>query len=136
MTRPHGIEAKRPALTNAREVEWPIADDWNEGETMPNEIMRQRVGEWTDRQIKKWVAEWNEKWQAEGVIFFLRRQAARKYGPETAARLARRLAEIADPERMFEIGEWLIECESGKELLDRVARLCESCANGDGASPS
>ena len=66
----------------------------------------------------------------------MRRLAARKFGAETAERLAGRLAVIADPERVGEVGEWLLECESGEELLDRVARLCESSTTGDGAPPS
>ena len=45
------------------------------------------------------------------------------------------VAELADPERAVEVGEWLLECESGEELLDRVEGLCESSAAGDGASP-
>ncbi len=143
MTRSHGIEAKPPTLTNVREVDWPIADDWNEGETMPNEIMRQQVDEWTDRQIEKWVAEWKEKWRAEGraegrtegQIGMMRRMAAWKFGPETAERLAGRLAEITDPERTLEVSDWLLDCESGEELLARAARLCESSANGEGAAP-
>ncbi len=129
-------------------VQWPDPDDLIEGETMPNEIMRQRVDEWTDRQLEKWAAERKEKWRAEGraegrtegrtegQVAFMRRMAARKFGPETAERLADRLAEIADPERAVEVGEWLLECESGEELLDRVARLCDSCATEDGAPPN
>ena len=62
------------------------------------------------------------------------RLAARKFGPETADRLAGRLAKISDPERLGEAGEWLLECDSGEELLDRVARLCETAATGDRAA--
>ena len=60
--------------------------------------------------------------------------AARKFDAGTAQRLAERLAEIADPERVAEIGEWLIECEHGDELLERVESLCGTSAAGDGPS--
>lgn len=53
----------------------------------------------------------------------------------TAARLAEHLAAIADSERARMVGEWLLECDSGEELLARVARLCETAAAEDGASP-
>ena len=124
-------------------VQWPDPDDLIEEETMPNEIMRQRVDEWTDRQLEKWAAERKEKWRAEGrtegraegraegQVAFMRRLAARKFGAETADRLA----EIADPERTLEVGDWLLECESGEELLDRVEGLCESSADGEGTPP-
>ena len=73
--------------------------------------------------------------QAEGQAEVVRRLAARKFGAETAERLAGRLAEIADPKRVIEVGEWLLECDSGEELLGRVEGLCESSAAGDGAPP-
>ena len=125
------------------EVQWPVPDELNEGETMPNELMTQRVNEWKERQIEKWTAprversrmEGRVEGRSEGQAEVVRRQAARKFGAETAERLAGRLAEISDPERAVEVGEWLLECESGEELLDRVEGLCESSANGDGARP-
>ena len=65
----------------------------------------------------------------------MRRLAARKFGAETAERLAGSLAEIADPERTLEVSDWLFDCDSGEELLTRVERLCKSSATGNGASP-
>ena len=94
-------------------------------------MLRESVNEWTT----KWMAQGRAEGRAEGEIGLMRRLAARKFGAETAERLAGRLAEIADPERAVEVGEWLLECESGEELLDRVARLCESRASGNGAAP-
>ena len=72
--------------------------------------------------------------RAEGQTEVMRRMAARKFDAETAQRLAERLAEIADPERVAEVGEWLIECEHGDELIQRVERLCGTSAAGDGPS--
>ena len=134
------------------EMQWPVLDDLDEGETMRNEIMRQRVNEWTERQLEKWAAPRVERSRMEGRVQgrvegrmegrtegrseVVRRMAARKFGAETAERLAGRLAEIADPERVGEVSDWLLECESGEELLARVERLCESCAAGNGAAPS
>ena len=51
----------------------------------------------------------------------LRRMAASRFGTETAERLAEALAGITDPERLAEIGEWLVRCETGGEFLARVA---------------
>ena len=84
------------------------------------------------------VKEWTAQWRAEGQAEVMRRQAARKFGVVTADRLAEELERVRDPERVVEIGEWLIECESGEELLDRVRRKCMAAApsaGGDAASP-
>ena len=110
-----GLEVKLPALKN-----------WREAGTMMNEA------------VKDWTVPWREEGRAEGraegQTEVMRRQAARKFDAETAERLAEQLEAIPDPERLGEVGEWLIECEHGDELLDRVARLCGAPAAGDGPS--
>ena len=50
----------------------------------------------------------------------LRRQAAARFGADTAGRLSKLLDGIADPDRLAEAGEWIVRCDSGRELLDRV----------------
>ena len=49
----------------------------------------------------------------------LRRQAALKFGAGTADQLAERLADLT-AEDLDRVGDWIIECESGDELLARV----------------
>ncbi len=51
------------------------------------------------------------------------RQAARKFDAETAERLSGLLERLADPERLAEVGDWIIECGTGADLLDRAGRL-------------
>ena len=46
--------------------------------------------------------------------------AKRRFGAETADRLAACLAQIREHDRMMAIGSWLLDCASGAELLDRV----------------
>jgi hypothetical protein len=41
-------------------------------------------------------------------------------GADTADRLSGMLAGISDPERLAEVGEWLVRCDSGEEFLARV----------------
>ncbi len=50
----------------------------------------------------------------------LRRQAARKFDCDTARQLAA-LLEQADADRLAQAGIWLLECETGAELLDRLS---------------
>ena len=57
----------------------------------------------------------------------LRRQAARKFGAGTATRLAGLLAKIGDTRRLAEVGDWIIDCTTGDDLIARF---------GNGAEPS
>ena len=73
------------------------------------------------------VQEANSKLKAEGLEQGLERErelpqglAKRRFGAETADRLAACLAEIREHDRMLAIGGWLVDCASGAELLDRV----------------
>jgi len=73
------------------------------------------------------VQEANSKLKAEGreegrerERELLQRQAKRRFGAETADRLAACLAEIREHDRMMAVGDWLVDCASGAELLDRV----------------
>ena len=113
-------------LAHGLDVELPVLKNWKEAGTMMNEA------------VNDWTAPWREEGRAEGraqgQTEVMRRMAARKFDAGTAQRLAERLAEIADPERVAEIGEWLIECEHGDELIQRVERLCGTSATGDGPS--
>ena len=61
------------------------------------------------------VAEGTERQRA-----LLCRQAERKFGSETAAELALRLAGIADPHVLALVGERIIDCDTGPGLLEQV----------------
>ena len=114
------VPARRPGM------EWPEMEDWSGDGTMLYET------------VKEWTVQWLAEGRAEGQAEVMRRQAARKFGAVTADRLVEELERVHDPERKVEIGEWLIECESGEELLDRVRRMCMTAARPDGddsASP-
>ena len=112
----HGIEGRLPELVNVREA---------------GTMMLQVVDDWS----AKLRAEGRVEGRTEGQIAVMRRLAARKFGPETADRLAGHLDKIPDPERLGEIGEWILECDSAEALLARVARLGDvSAAAGDDAA--
>ena len=89
-----------------------------ENRTEAQSMLRERVQEWNRQLLEDGRAEG----RAEGQLELMRRMAARKFGGETAQRLAERLETVHDAERMAEIGEWLIECASGEELLERLER--------------
>ena len=105
-------------------------------------MLEETVREWT----AEWVAEGREQGLEQGreqgleqgleqgreqgleqgrseERALLCRLAARKFDAGTAQRLAAALAEVADPERLAEVGDWIIECGTEAELLARVARF-------------
>ena len=51
----------------------------------------------------------------------LRRLAERKYDAEVAGKLAELLDAIAVPERLAEVGDWIIDCADGEDLLARLS---------------
>ena len=81
------------------------------------------------------VKEWTEEWRREGLERGLReglqqgraeerallcRMTARKFDAETAEALSGLLDGVADPGRLTEIGDWIIECDTGADLLERA----------------
>jgi hypothetical protein len=98
----------------------------------------ERVAEWPKQWLREGheqgVAEGREQGRAQGVAegreqgltqgvdqqrALLRRQAAARFDADTAARLADLLAPIADPERLAEVGDWLVRCDTATEFLAR-----------------
>ena len=82
-------------------------------------MLAETVHEWT----KDWVAQGREEGREQGRAEerrLLCRQAARKFDAGAAARLATALSDVADPKRLVQLGEWIIECETAADLMARV----------------
>ncbi len=98
-------------------------------------MLEEQVQEWT----RQWFEEGREEGREQGLEHgisqgqraLLRRQAAWKFDAETAERLSELLHGLSNPERLAEIGEWIIECETGAELLER-ARSVGRAGDRDG----
>ena len=107
-------------------------------------LLAERIDEYVEEQIEKGIERGIEKragqlveqraeqlaeqYQSEGLEqerALLSRQAARKFDAETAARLAALLSRVGDPERLAEIGEQMIDCATGAELLAHARRTAE-----------
>ena len=54
-----------------------------------------------------------------GLRDVLSGQVARKFGPDTGSRIAGLLAEIADLGDLQRVGDWIVDCETGAELIAR-----------------
>ncbi len=81
----------------------------------------------TQTMLEETVREWTREWLAQGIEqgrreerALLCRQAARKFDAGAAEGLAAALAGVTDPERLARVGDWIIECATGSELLARV----------------
>ena len=60
--------------------------------------------------------------RAEAERALLCRQAAHRFDDDTARQLAVLLQHVTDSDQLVQAGLRIIECQSGAELLDRVAR--------------
>ena len=76
-----------------------------------------------DRWEAKVRAEGVERGIARGGARLINRLAALKFGTATAERLAGLLEGLTNPEDLDKVGDWILECGSGGELLSRVSSL-------------
>ena len=54
-----------------------------------------------------------------GLRDVLSGQVARKFGPDTGSHVAGLLAEIGDLGDLQRVGDWIMDCETGAELIAR-----------------
>ena len=70
-----------------------------------------------------WLRMERQESRAEGERALLVRQAARRFGSGTAERLSTLLLRIEGADRLAEVGDWIVDCATGAELIDRVEGL-------------
>ena len=92
-----------------------------------DETMYERVKEMRDQVRRDGVQEGLERGLEQGLErgrsegrALVGRLATRKFGAETAEHLSRVLEDIADPERLAEVADAIIDCDSDAELFARV----------------
>ena len=84
-----------------------------------DDYVEQRIEKGIEKGLERGVEESLER-ELRRDRAMLSRQAARKFDAETVARFAALLEGIDDPERFADIGEDLMDCATGAELLARV----------------
>ena len=87
--------------------------------TMEEETMWERVSEMREQVHRDGVQQGLQRGRAEGRAL-VERLATRKFGAETAERLSPVLAAIADQERLAEIADAIIDCDSDADLFAQV----------------
>ena len=104
----------------------PVAQALEGGRAM----LAERAKQWTEEWLRQGREQGLEQGREQGLErgraeerALLCRLASRKFGAETGERLSGLLGRLTDPERLAEVGDWVIECGTGAELLDRAGRL-------------
>ena len=114
------------------------------GETEMTTVSQARLGKWFEDVRAEHVALGMEQGIQQGVaqgiqqgiqqerarwLARLRRHAAIKFGARTAEQLAALLGTAVTTEQMERVGDWIMECDRGADLLARVSAMS---ANGSG----
>ena len=84
--------------------------------------------QWEAGVRKEGLEQGIERGRAEQGTRLLARQAALKFGAGTAKRLEALLKGLPAGEELDRVGDWIIECTAGDELLPRVAAMREASA--------
>ncbi len=70
--------------------------------------------------IRQWAVDYKEAGLEQGKRELLLRQIETKYGTEAREQLTETLRRHTTTEALDRFGEWIIECESAEELLQRI----------------
>ena len=70
-----------------------------------------------------WLRMERRESRAEGERALLVRQAARRFDAGTAERLSALLLRVEDPDRLAEVSDWIVDCATDTDLLDRAEAL-------------
>ena len=136
-----GEEEEMTTLLEARAEEWKaewLAEGIEKGIEQGRAEERARQGEQMATLLEARAEEWKAEWLAEGIErtraeerALLDHQAKLKFGARTAERLSSLLDRLTTPEELLEVGSWIIECDTGAELLDRVRAHATRSGNGE-----
>ena len=91
---------------------------------------RKEMTTFLEARAREWEAEWLEQGIEQGRAGVLCRQAERRFGSETAGRLSALLEGLTSAE-MLQVGDWVVECGTGAELLSRVGAGIEGGGNAE-----
>ena len=94
-----------------------------EEETMAVTVLEERLQRRLRRERRDSEAVGVQRGREQGARDtrdLLASQAARKFGPGSAARAVDLLAEIGDTEGLRRAGEWIIDCATVEELVERL----------------
>ena len=109
------------AMPTIAEANW---DRWEAG--LRAEGKEQGIRQGVQQGIRQGV----QQGRVEGEARVVKRLAALKFGPGTAERLSSLVDGLKARKALDQVGDWIIECGSGEELLSRVSALLAKAGNG------
>ena len=80
-------------------------------------MLEEAITEWRQAALDEGHSKGRSEGLREGERALLRRQAARRFGVSAGDALAELMAGEQDAERLAELGDLVLDCESGEELL-------------------
>ena len=96
-------------------------------------MLAERAKEWTEQWFAEGLQEGLERGRVEGLEQGQRDMAVRlarlRFGDAVAERLSPVLDRIADPAALAAVGDWVIQCRDGAELVAR-AQAAANSGNG------
>ena len=90
----------------------------------PKQWLREGIEQGVKQGIEQGVKQGIEQGLAQQRAL-LRRQAALRFGAETAPRVSRAVEQIADPQGLAAAGDWIVRADTGDELVARLMQLAE-----------
>ena len=124
-----GMDSKLPPL---EECERLLAE--GRGEAMRT-MMDAQFERWRDENVAKGMAQGIARGRAQGMeqgrvqgmaqgrVALLEQLAEERFGAGVAGRMAALLADVSDTSRLDEAGKWLVACDSGETLLERLPAI-------------
>ena len=95
--------------------------DWNpERKRELEELMAEQT--LLERNTDRWLERRRQEWMEEGRREMLVRQATRRFGADIGRRLEARLRAVEDPGRLDRVGDLIVDCETGEQLLGGIDR--------------
>ena len=117
------VQGRYPGAKHARLREafreWVLgaAESWGIGEETLERVKSLKEAEMIYAGVEELKERAVGQGRAEGRATMVCRLARLKFGAETAEELSKLLKGITDPERIARIGDRIIECDTGAELL-------------------
>ena len=123
---------RHPRFSGARWVFLGCEGRHRRGPRRPPGVVAGRTLEELTMTLVERLAEWPKRWLQEGIEqglahqrAVLCRQAALRFGAETAARMSPAVERITDPEGLAAAGEWIVRAGDGDELVARLTQIAE-----------
>ena len=93
-------------------------------------MLAETLDEWAEEKYRLGQAEGMKRGRSKGRVegwvegerALLCRQAERRFGADVAAALSKLIEGLDAPDRLAEVGDLVVDCATGSELLDRAAR--------------